>query len=63
MKTNFGIILILFWIFSVDIFAQEDGGYPGAYLRNGIGTRAMGMGGAYVSLSNDVTGIYWNPAG
>lgn len=30
---------------------------------SGIGSRAMGMGGAYVSLSNDFSGIFWNPAG
>jgi len=30
---------------------------------NSIGTRALGMGGAYVGLANDPTAIYWNPAG
>lgn len=30
---------------------------------SGIGARAMGMGGAYVSLSNDFSGLFWNPAG
>ena len=30
---------------------------------NSIGTRAMSMGGAFVGLSNDLTAIYWNPAG
>ena len=28
-----------------------------------IGARAIGMGGAFVSLSNDVTALYWNVAG
>jgi len=30
---------------------------------NSIGARALGMGGAFVGLSNDPTAIYWNPAG
>lgn len=29
----------------------------------GFGTRALAMGGAYVALADDYTGIYWNPAG
>ena len=30
---------------------------------NSIGTRAIGMGGAFVGLANDASAIYWNPAG
>ncbi len=29
----------------------------------GVGARAMGMGGAFVSVANDFTALYWNPAG
>ena len=29
----------------------------------GLGARAMGMGGAYTALSNDFSGLFWNPAG
>jgi hypothetical protein len=29
----------------------------------GIGTRAEGMGGAFVAVADDATAIYWNPAG
>lgn len=28
-----------------------------------VGPRANGMGGAYVSVANDATAMYWNPAG
>ena len=30
---------------------------------NSIGTRAMGMGGAFVGYANDGSALYWNPAG
>lgn len=33
------------------------------FLEIGIGAKANGMGGAFVSLSNDATALYWNPAG
>ncbi|MCH8010975.1 MAG: PorV/PorQ family protein [Candidatus Marinimicrobia bacterium] len=28
-----------------------------------VGSRAIGMGGAFVAVANDATAIYWNPAG
>jgi hypothetical protein len=33
------------------------------FLKIEVGARAIGMGGAYVALANDVTSVYWNPAG
>lgn len=35
----------------------------GAFLEIGAGARAQAMGGAYVSLANDGSAMYWNPAG
>jgi hypothetical protein len=34
-----------------------------AFLEIGVGARALAMGEAYVAAANDVTSIYWNPAG
>lgn len=33
------------------------------FLKIGVGAKAMGMAGAYSSLANDLTAVYWNPAG
>ncbi len=33
------------------------------FLEVGVGSRAIGMGGAFVAISNDVSALYWNPAG
>ena len=37
--------------------------YAGEFMAIGVGGRALGLGGAYVALANDVTSGYWNPAG
>ncbi len=35
----------------------------GAQVFESVGTRALGMGGAFVAVADDVTAVYWNPAG
>ncbi len=42
-------------------YAQEEIFFLGEEL--GVGSRAMGMGGAYVGVADDYSAIYWNPAG
>jgi hypothetical protein len=37
--------------------------YAGEFMAIGVGARALGMGGAYVAVANDVTSAYYNPAG
>lgn len=57
----------LFLILSVFVFSPpataQEGGRAGAFLRAGAGARALGLGGAFVAMANDVTAGYWNPAG
>ncbi len=53
-KMTFSILLVLG--LSTSLFAN------GLSL-NSVGTKALGMGGAFVAVSNDATAMYWNPAG
>ncbi|RQV99420.1 PorV/PorQ family protein [bacterium] len=34
-----------------------------SFLKIGVGGRALGMGEAYTTCANDITSIFWNPAG
>lgn len=43
--------------------AQTVAKYGADFLADGVGARALGMGGAYVGLADDVHSAYWNPAG
>ena len=51
--------------FSTVVFAggPKVAKYAGEFIAIGVGGRALGMGGAFVALANDVTAGYWNPAG
>ena len=37
--------------------------YAAEFLKSPVGARAVGMGGAFVAVSDDATAPYWNPAG
>jgi long-chain fatty acid transport protein len=37
--------------------------YANGLSLNSVGSRALGMGGAFIGLANDATALYWNPAG
>jgi len=61
---TFYVILLAIITLSGRIKAEEgDAGQGGEFLRYGVGARAMAMGGAYASLADDATAVYWNPAG
>jgi hypothetical protein len=64
------MVLLNLPVFAVgDITGASSGefikvGAAGAeFLKIGIGGRANAMGGAYVAVANDLTSLYWNPAG
>jgi len=62
LKITIISIIFLALFFSLAI-TDDSGGYGGAFLKVGVSARILGMGGAFVGLSDDVSSIYWNPAG
>ena len=46
---------------AVDV--SKTGTTAASFLEISVGAPAIGMGGAFVSLANDGTALYWNPAG
>lgn len=55
--------ILLFQILSVPVYAGEPGTTGANFLKIGVGARPIGMGGAFTAVSDDIYGIYWNPAG
>lgn len=58
---NLYFILMFILLLSNLIFAGNDGGQPGAFIRLGIGANAIGMGKSYTAISEDASSLYWNP--
>lgn len=53
-----------FLCFSVSEAVHSSAGTTGAnFLKIGVGSRAVGMGSAYTGIADDVSAMYWNPAG
>lgn len=62
------IVLILFSAAFISATANaqslsKTGTTAAKFLSVGVGPRANGMGGAFSAVSNDVSALYWNPAG
>ncbi|MBN1596355.1 PorV/PorQ family protein [candidate division FCPU426 bacterium] len=57
-------IIAICLFFPVPSFALSGKGTTAAsFLKIGVGPRAVAMGEAYVAVANDVSALYWNPAG
>lgn len=63
IKRSLSIVLIILPFLVLNASSNEEGGVPGAYLSWGAGVRALGMGRAYVGLSENASSVYWNSAG
>lgn len=52
-------------IFAVNLNAQttKTGTTATQVLKFNVGPRAIGMGGAFTAISDDITALYWNPGG
>ena len=60
------IILFILLVSAMQMLAQDiskSGITAAQFLKIGIGPRAIGMGGAYAATADDMSAIYWNPAG
>ncbi|MBI2914820.1 MAG: hypothetical protein HYY08_02730 [Firmicutes bacterium] len=63
-STSWGLVLFLTLVLAM--LAQTAGAAavpaaPAAF--SGVGAKAYAMGGAFVAIADDLSGIYWNPAG
>ena len=56
-------VLCLMACFAASVEGRGVGTSGSAALKIGIGARATGMGDASVAVVDDVSSIYWNPAG
>ena len=60
------LLLIIILCFSIPLNAQSVsrvGTTAAPFLKIGVGGRALAMGEAYATRAEDVTGLFWNPAG
>tara|TARA_B110000438_G_C15806524_1_gene647653 strand:- start:225 stop:1232 length:1008 start_codon:yes stop_codon:yes gene_type:complete len=56
--------ILCFHLFLGNILAVDKIGTTAAkFLHMNVGSRAVGMGGAFTSIANDASAMYWNPAG
>jgi hypothetical protein len=52
----------LLLLVSAPSFGQTIAKFAGEFMAIGVGGRALGLGGAYAAVANDVSAAYWNPA-
>ena len=64
MLRYFIIAILALMLISTAVTAEEgDGGYAASFLQVPIGARPTAMGGAYRAVSDDGSGVLFNPAG
>jgi long-subunit fatty acid transport protein len=70
MKNKISNVFVLIIILVTSLFGQsintdvsKKGTTAATFLSIGQGTRAIGMGSAYVAIADDPSALYWNPAG
>ncbi len=64
-KNNYLLILLVVCVFASVPLAQtlKTGTTSAQILKINVGPRAIGMGGAFTSIADDITSVYWNPSG
>lgn len=59
----FAPLILLVLLLPETAAGQRVAKYGADFLAGGVGARALGMGGAFTALADDVNAGYWNPAG
>lgn len=62
-KKTIGLTTALFVLGAQMGWASGPGTTSADILKIGVGARAIGMGEAYTAMADDVSSLYWNPAG
>ncbi|MEW6556291.1 MAG: PorV/PorQ family protein [Elusimicrobiota bacterium] len=57
------LLVSIFLYFHISCLYTDESTDALPYLRMGVGARASGLGGAFTSIANDGSAVYWNPAG
>ncbi|GAB4141756.1 MAG: hypothetical protein Fur0015_11270 [Ignavibacteriales bacterium] len=63
MKIKILVLSVIFATFALAQGTSKSGTTAAQFLKIGIGPRAIGMGSAFTATANDLSSIYWNPAG
>ena len=57
------IIVIIISLPAIFLFSAGPGTSAANFLKLSIGARAVGMGESFVAVADDISSVYWNPAG
>jgi len=60
---RYAVLLVSLLCLGFSIGALAAGTNEGAFARDGSGSRALALGGAFVAIADDASAGYWNPAG
>jgi len=65
MEKLIKVIVAIIFITSISLAQNinKAGTTAASFLKIGAGSRAVGMGGAFVAIADDATSMYWNPGG
>ena len=56
-----GVVILGVILAAIPAISGTNGGYSGAFLRMGLGARALGMGNAQVAVATGPSALYYNP--